>query len=829
LQINLKARFNNTNWLQLSILVLFFLSGGCSLIYEVAWMRLLTLVFGVTAVATSTILASFMGGLALGSHIFGRFVDARKRPLRLYGLLELGVGLFALLMPVILSGLDNIYVFLFRQFGASLPLINIIRFVLSFTILLLPATLMGGTLPIISRFVVQIWGKLGWSVGRLYFVNTLGGAAGTLLAGFGLILLLGVRETTYLAAALNILIAAAALVMDYRTAGKTADTNAKQAAKTPEPETETRQVYSPGMARLALVAFGLGGFCSLALEVLWTRALIFILDNTTHAFTTMLSAFLIGIAAGSLIMARFTDNIKRPFLWLGIIICGIGVSGIISVPVFINLGAEIGGGGFYQPEAYWQWAALRFGRSFLVMLLPTLLMGMAFPLVAKIYAQSPGILGKAIGNVYALNTLGGVAGSLAAGFLLIPWIGVYYSVAIIGGVYAVMGIVLLAAEPLINLKSRLKTIALPAFAFVLAAVLVISPGRLMFSSYIEQQETRSLLYYDEGIGSTVKVYANAFGYRYLSIDGFPVASTTPRHRDIQQALGHMPLLLSPAENPNVCVIGLGAGGSSWAVTLYDIQKLDVVELVPSVVEAAKLLPEVNHELFDQPAFNLILADGRNYLLVTEEKYDIISVDATSPKGSGNGSLYSLEFYQSCRQRLTDEGLIVQWLPFHLLSEEEIGITINTFREAFPHASLWFSPFRNYFLLIGMMDEFEINFQNVEAKIEMPVIREELGPIYIRDIYDFLSCFVMAEESLDEYAGSTSLNTDNHPFLEYAPSLAYFQPVDFTRDNIIRVAHLRQSPAPYLVNTGQNEAEILVRLAERFEQTPVERYWPLFFE
>jgi len=829
LQINLKARFNNTDWLQLSILVLFFFSGGCSLVYEVAWMRLLTLVFGVTAIATSTILASFMGGLALGSYVFGRFVDTRKRPLRLYGLLELGVGLFALLMPFLLSGLDNIYIFLFRQFGASLPLINIIRFVLSFTILLLPATLMGGTLPIISRFVVQLWGKLGWSTGRLYFVNTLGGAAGTLLAGFGLILLLGVRETTYLAAALNILIAIAALVIDYRTWNKTRTGNPEGVIETRQTVTGPHHVYSPGMARLALAAFGLGGFCSLALEVLWTRALIFILDNTTHAFTTMLSAFLVGIAAGSLIMARFSDNIRRPFLWLGLIICGIGISGIISVPVFINLGAEIGGGGFYQPDSYWQWAALRFGRSFLVMLLPTLLMGMAFPLVARIYAQSPRVLGKAIGNVYALNTLGGVAGSLAAGFILIPWIGVYYSVAIVAGIYAVIGITLLAAEPLVNIRHRLKTIVLPAFTFVLAAVLVISPGRLIFSSYIEQQETRSLLYYDEGIGSTVKVYANAFGYRYLSIDGFPVASTTPRHRDIQQALGHMPLLLSQADNPSVCVIGLGAGGSSWAVTLYDIQKLDVVELVPSVVEAAKLLPEVNHELFNQPDFNLVLADGRNYLLVTEEKYDVISVDATSPKGSGNGSLYSLEFYESCRQRLTDEGLIVQWLPFHLLSEEEMGITINTFRQAFPNASLWFSPFRNYFLLIGTVNEFEIDFQNIEAKLEIPAVREELGPIYIRDIYDFLSCFVMAGDSLDEYAGNTSLNTDNHPYLEYAPSLAYFQPVDFTRDNIVRVAPLRETPAPYLSNTGQNQAEILSSLAERFAETPVERYWPLFFE
>lgn len=826
--IQLTAHLNKKDWLPSIILILFFISGCCSLIYEVAWMRLLTLIFGMTAVATSTVLASFMAGLALGSYIFGRIADTKNRPLRLYSLLELGIGIFALLLPSLLSSLDNVYVFLFRQFGASFPLISFIRFLLSFTILLLPATLMGGTLPIISRFIANRWNKLGWSIGRLYFVNTLGGAAGTLLAGFALILLLGVRETTYVAAALNIIIAAVALVIDHQNQKGKAAESIEQSSETPLAESKTCQVYSPGTSRLVLAAFGAAGFSSLALEVLWTRSLVFILDNTTHAFTTMLSAFLTGIAVGSMIMARFTDNIRRPVLWLGIIICGIGVSAIISVPIFINLAAEIGGGS-YQPDNYWQWASLRFGRSFLVMLLPTLLMGMAFPLVSKIYTKSPAILGKSIGSVYALNTLGGVAGSLVAGFLLVPLIGVYYSIAIIAGLYTITGVILLATEPFTSIRSRIKSIALPSFSFLLAAILVISPGRLIFSSSVERQETETLLYYDEGIGSTVKVYANELGYRYLSIDGFPVASTAPRHRDIQHALGHLPLLLSSTENPSVCVIGLGAGGSSWAVTRYNIEKLDVVELVPSVVEAAKLLPEINYQLFRQPDFNLTLADGRNYLLVTGEKYDVISVDATSPKGSGNGSLYSLEFYKSCRQSMAEDGVLAQWLPFHLLNEAETGMIINTFREVFPNASLWFSPLRNYFLLIGTMDEFQIDFLATKAKIEQPVIQKELRSVLIHDIYDFLSCFVMAGDALAEYAGNARLNTDNHPYLEYAPSLTYFQMVDFTRENILKAAPLRHWPAPYLVNMGQNHTEVLTLLAERFAQTPVERYWPLFFE
>ncbi len=806
------------------IFALFFISGASGLIYEVGWMRLLSLVFGVTAIATSIILASFMGGLAAGSYIFGRLADSRKRPLRLYGLLEIGVGLFALLMPLILSGLDNLYIVIYRQFGASLAAVNIFRFVLSFMAFLLPATLMGGTLPIISRFVVNRWKHLGERVGQLYFINTLGAAVGTLATGFVFILFLGVREATYLAAGLSILIGLVALVLDSRTARLTQP-------ETPDTQPEDQapsRLYSPNLARLSLAAFAVGGFCSIALEVLWTRSLVFILDNTSQAFTTMLTAFLLGIALGSLIMGRFVDRIKRPILWLGAIIAGIGLTALVSVPVFINLGAEIGGT-FYQPGAYWQWAALRFGRSFLVMLVPTLLMGMAFPLVTRIYARSPKVLGRAIGNVYSLNTVAGVAGSLVAGFVLIPVIGVYYSVVIMAGIYGVMGIVLLLADPALKIAGRLKTSGAAFAALAIVVIGVTVPGQLMFSSAIETRESQSVVFYDEGIGSTVKVYDNAFGYRYLSIDGFPVASSTPRHRDIQKALGHFPLLLSPVEKPRVCVIGLGAGGSSWAATRYDIEALDVVELVPSVVEAAKLLPEVNADLFNQPELNIILADGRNYLKVSGEKYDVISVDATSPKSAGSGSLYSLEFYQSCRQSLSAEGVIVQWLPFHLLSPDEIDMTLNTFKEVFPATSVWFSPFRNYLVIAGSMGGLSIDFQDLAAKMGQPEVSEDLELINVNDPYDFLACFVMAGQTLDEFTGSTALNSDDHPHLEYSPTMAYFAPVDFSRENMIDIAPFRTSILDYVENMGPEASDVEANIAERFNQTPVERYWPMFFE
>ncbi|MDD5605557.1 MAG: fused MFS/spermidine synthase [Dehalococcoidales bacterium] len=787
-------------------------------------MKMLSLIFGTTAISTSIVLASFMGGMAIGSFLAGWFTDKSKLPLRLYGILEISISAFALLMPILFAGIDDIYIFIHRNLGAGMGAINIIKIALSFIVLIIPTALMGSTLPVISRFFINHFNHFGKNIGRLYFVNTIGGAIGAILAGFVLIIVLGIRESTWLASGINLLIGITAIIADLKLSKPT------KAYSLPQQEENQQIIGSTRQAKLALVAFGIAGFCSIALEVLWTRSLIFILDNTAQAFTTMLAAFLTGIAAGSLVMAHFVDKLKRPFLWLGAIIFGIGISGVVSVPVFINLGADAGISlNLFQPEAYWQWASIRFFRSFLVMLIPTLLMGMTFPLVAKIYSTRPKLVGKTVGSIYAINTIGGVAGSLVAGFILIPFLGVYHSTVAITAAYMMLGILLLGCEPGSGFKMQIKTVLPPTCAFILTSILVLTPGNLVFSSQVEKQETDSIIFYDEGIGSTIKVYSNEAGYRYLSIDGFPVASTTPRHRDIQLALGHTPLLLSQKDNADVCIIGLGAGGSSWAATCYNINKLDVIELVPSVAQASRLLPEINHNLFELPIFNLVFADGRNYLHMTEQRYDVISVDATSPKSAGSGNLYSQEFYRDCRQRLTEDGLMVQWLPFHLLSPGEIGITVNTFVSVFPNTSLWFTPLRNYFLLVGSMDRLQIDYEILEQKISQPIIANELRKLNINNAFDFLSCFVMEGNSLKTYAGTKHLNTDNHPRLEYSPSLYYFRTNDCTRENILKVAPLRQTPEPYIINIPGDKTAIIEKLNQRLDETAIKYYWPLFFE
>jgi spermidine synthase len=386
--------------------LLFFLSGACGLIYEVVWMRMLTLVFGATAFATSTILASFFCGLALGAVYFGRLVDRGKNPLLVYALLEAGIGLFAFLMPLIFSILSDVYVSISRQFGIGYYGISLVRFASSFLGLLIPATLMGGTLPVIVKFFAERKDRLGWHIGHLYSINTLGAVLGTLSAGFFLILMLGVKETAYVAGTVNLFIAAIVFALSRRPAASPAAAGVSETSE--ETEEDTGAALSTPALRLALWAIGVSGFCALALEVFWTRSLVFFLDNSTHAFTTILTAFLLGIGIGSLLVARFIDKRKKLLAWLGLTEILIGVSAALAIPVLNNSPPVFQSMSDVSVDSllHWKWMGMRFVNSLAVMLIPTVLMGMAFPLASKIYTRNVGTVGRALGNVYAVNTIG---------------------------------------------------------------------------------------------------------------------------------------------------------------------------------------------------------------------------------------------------------------------------------------------------------------------------------------------------------------------------------------------------------------------------------------
>ena len=799
---------------------------------------MLTLVFGATAFATSTILASFFAGLALGSFYFGRVIDKGGNPLKIYALLEAGIGIFAFLMPVLFSGLSHVYVSIYQTFDIGYYQISLLRFPLSFSVLLIPATLMGGTLPVIVKFFVKRQERLGWNVGSLYSINTFGAVLGTLSAGFFLILILGLRESAYVAGAVNLLIAVIVWALYWRfRISRQEDVAPEKGEK--EPEEIGAEVYSPNLARLALWAVGLSGFCALALEVFWTRALVFFLDNSTHAFTTMLTAFLLGIAIGSALIARFIDTKKKLLAWLGLLQILIGVFAILAIPILANLTPVLENMARLSrdPMLYWKWTGARFVTSLTVMLVPTSLLGMTFPLVTKIYTRNIRRVGAALGNVYSVNTIGGAFGSVIAGFVLIPLVGVQNGIILIAVVNVIIGGTLILSDPLVTYGLKRYTVAGLGLLFISTGTFYFTFGTITLTSYTEKRESVEVLSYKEGIGATVKVFRDDRGYKTLSIDGFPVAGTSLVFRDTQKALGHLPLLLSNALSPTVNIIGFGAGGTSWSVLQYNVTEVDCVELVPGVVDAAKWFPEINHGVLDEPRFNLIMGDGRNYALVSDKEYDVISIDATSPKMAGNGSLYVLEFYELVRERLSEGGMVVQWVPLHLLSDEEVRMTAKTFMTAFPHTTLWLTPLRQYSILVGTQEELEIDYRSMSDKLEMGNIRREMEQLNVTDPIDVLSWFAMGEEALAEYVGDARINTDDHPYLEFTPAMAYFASVRFQIQNTLDIREFRESVFPLLVNVGETDEEIAAvaeRVQERFEATQYEiveeiRAWLLRFQ
>ena len=796
------------------ILLLFFLSGACGLVYEVVWMRMLTLVFGATAFATSTILASFFSGLALGSFSFGRLIDKRGDPLKVYALLEAGVGVFAFLMPWFFSGLSDVYVHISRHWDVGFYGLSVVRFCLSFMVLLIPATLMGGTLPVILKFFVRRREKLGWNVGALYAVNTFGAVVGTLSAGFFLILFLGVREAAYLAGGVNLLIAAVAYALHLR-AGRGRTAEAESAEVEDGAVEDEAGPFSPKLARLALWAVGLSGFCALALEVFWTRALVFFLDNSTHAFTTILTAFLLGIALGSSLIAKLVDRGRRLFGWLGMIEILIGLSAVLAIPILNHSTPVIQSMMRTSLDSmlHWRWMGMRFLTTLSVMLVPTILIGATFPLVIKIYTRNVAKVGTALGNVYSVNTVGGVFGSIIAGFFLIPAVGMQKGIILVSAINVAVGAVLVLYDPVMSKTAKLATAIGFGALFAGVGTFYVTSGSLALNSYTERVEAAEVLSYEEGIGATVKVFANEYGERLISINGFPVAGEPLGLQDAQKPLAHLPLLLSDAPTPLVNLIGFGAGGASWGVMQYPVERVDCVELVPSVINAAHWFPSVNHGVIDDPRYNVIIGDGRNYALVSDEKYDVISIDATSPKMAGNGSLYALEFYQLLKDRLKEDGIVVQWFPLHLLSDREVRMTAKTMLEVFPHTSLWLTPLRQHSILVATPGELEIDVQAMMEEMERVGFHGEFEDLHVTDVVDLLSWFAMGEDALAEYVGDVQINSDNHPYLEFSPAMAYFVADLYKAENIQNIRTHRESVGPYLANLGETQ-EAADALAER---------------
>ncbi|MFH1681433.1 MAG: fused MFS/spermidine synthase, partial [Candidatus Eisenbacteria bacterium] len=794
------------------------------LVYEIIWTRMLTLVFGNTVYAASTVIASFMGGLALGSFLFGRLADQRRDTLRLYGMLELGVGVFALLMPFILRGLNVVYGGLFRAFGEQPGPFFIARFFLSFALLLLPTILMGATLPVLTRFFVSRRARLGRLVANLYALNTLGATAGCFLAGFFLIEKLGVTASNYAAAATSLIVGGLILLLarrlrrgesgTERATGAEARVAEGHAPPAPPASEGTRGGgYSDRLRRLILVSAALVGFTSLAYEVIWTRVIIYVVTASIEAFAVVLTTYLAGIALGSLLVARWVDRWRRLLTVFGAIEIVIGLAAVASIPLLADLYEVYIFASRFVPPGFWGLTSVRFIATAAVIAIPALLMGAAFPVAVNGFIRSVGRAGRGVGVLYAMNTVGAVAGSLAAGFLLLPTLGAQKGLMAVALLNLLVGVVLLSAEPGRRFRGVAGGAAVAAAGFLLGVVLI--PPFAFHGLFGRSRPEAELIYCSEDVTATITVHRYPPGYNYqdnmrvICTTGVDVAGTDSMLRTTQLIQGHLPLLFHEP-GPRVLQIGFGSGETSRVVLLEGASSLDAVEICAGLVRAAPLFADINELAYQDPRVRIIIMDAKNYALLTGETYDIIMNDSIHPRVSGNASLYTVDYFADCRRRLAPGGFMSSWFPVYGLRPEELRMIVRSFQTVFPHATMWmaYNMVNRHALLLAPVDDapLRIDYRDFHRRITRPEIQADLSVIDMNDPVFFISSLVMDEDALREYSQGGRLNTDDHPLLEY------LAPKHVANDEFAWAAIL-ESLLPY----RSDVRELLVNLPEDPEE------------
>ena len=734
-----------------ALVLCFFASGAAGLVYQVLWTRQLSLIFGVTTYAVATVLATFMGGLALGSWVLGRMVDRRPNALAWYALLELGIGLYALLVTPLFQALAVPYVALHRL-DASYATLAGLRALLAALVLLPPTTLMGGTFPALTRYWVHSSAEIGRGTALLYFLNTSGAIVGCLLAGFVMLERLGLQGTTVAAALVNIVVALIALGLSR------VRRDVAPAAPAPEPRPDAG--FSRTHAGLVLLCVGLSGFVSLGHEVLWARALLRYLYNSTYAFTTMLGTFLLGIALGSAVYAARLHRARRPLLLLAVLQTLVGLGFLGSSLVFPHLPAitaALGGSAHITSFAQSLWIMAL--NAALTLLVPTIVLGASFPLATSLAARRLATLGSAVGLVYAVNTLGAILGSLATGFVLIPTIGMRGTLTLLIALSIASGgaLALAAAR-----RPAGRLVAGAATAALLAVVVSATRDDIFRRTFAPSG--LNLVYYQEGATDTVGVVEN-IGQRFIMYEDQRGTAGTNSFR-VNFFFGHLPVLLHPGTPRRVLHICFGVGNSLSAVAAHDdVEQIDSVELSPHVVGAAPYF-WTNNGVISHPKVRTIVDDGRNYVMASRETYDVIALEPPETFTAGVINLYTREFYRHALDRLAPDGIMMQWIPTGEAPLEQERMLFRAFSDVFPHVTAWRQLDSGCMLLIGTRAPLTIDYMRLRARMDAPRVRRDMELSGVRDADHLLSFFVYDEPAFREFVREAEPVTDDRTVLDF---------------------------------------------------------------
>lgn len=768
-------------------LMLFFVSGACGLVYEIVWSRLLVFVFGGTTFAITTVLSCFMGGLALGSYVAGRLSHRIDRPAVAYGVLEIGIGVYCLAVPFLLDLALPIYQFLARVSGDSFFLLTLARVVVCGCVLVVPTAFMGATLPLLSKAFVDLGRELGVSVARLYGINTIGAFVGCAGAGFLFLPILGLSKSILLAALLNVSAGATAVLLagwTFRSATSHDATSETQdlGARTAPPGA------LPSLRPSALLwLYGLSGFAAMAYQVAWTRALILSMGASTYAFSSIVAAFILGIAVGSLLISAWISRIRSPLALAGLLEGIIALSALIVVPLFGEMPGlvqrlRLASGATFESLLLAE-AACVLG----LLIVPTFCMGAILPLVCAAYeamraAREPDgaqdasgrrstTAGRSVGAVYASNTVGTILGAAITGFVLIPWssVGMQRTIVIASALSGLIATAFVLRGPSWR-RDRARLGLGLGWTAGIALALVAQPWSkavMVSGPYLGRgtSQRAKVVFYREGIDTTVAVTQSDEGIVSLLVNGKPDASNGTLDRLTQALLGHIPLFLRPGAS-DVCVIGLGSGDTAGAILAHGVERVDVAEISGAVVEAATYFSDINNNALNDPRCALYRADGRNFLLTTDKTYDVIVSEPSNPWISGVANLFTREFFEIAKNRLKPGGLHCQWLHAYSMSPDDFAAVLKTMSTVFSHIQVWdMGP--NNFPIMGSDSPIVLDVESLYFTMQKPGVSASMNGLRINDPMQLANHYVADGEHLSSWIDRRSCLTDDVPRLEFS--------------------------------------------------------------
>lgn len=794
--------------LTIIIPILFFISGWAGLIYEIIWTELLTNLLGSSSVAVSIILTAFMGGLALGSLLLGKFADnwSDQKIIKIYVFIEIGIGVYAILFPFIVTGVENLYIQILKLFPQEIWFNVFTKSLFSIVILVFPTLLMGGTLPLITRVLSRNWENYSKNVSQLYGLNTLGAIFGTLLAGFYLLEQYGISGASMFAASINFLVAFLFFVLLRFGKDKLDDLRFEEKVEQPKKQKKKANNNTNSLdefTKLLLISYFISGAAAMFYQVAWTRSLALVLGTSTYAFTVMLATFLLGIALGSLLFRYIPKTISK-------------VSVYISVQSFIVLSVLIFSTQFDDLPLYYlsfvnQYVAawedihiIRFVLASMIMLLPTIAMGILFPVVCELISNHSKKMSHVVGKTYATNAFGAMIGALLAGLFVVPIIGLQYTIYL--GAFLnlfAMIIVLLQTDTLkTNVKLIYSFISLLLFTAFVTLMNTWSPKVMSSGVYVYAQNyfyvkekfdhfakkhnmefdekniwlnsmnNYDLMYYKDGQVDTVAVMKNQEGVISLMVNG-KVDASAKGDNDVatQIMIGQLPLLLQK-DPKNIFMVGYASGITAGSILTHkSVEKLIAAEISPSVVEASRLFSKYNNNALEDPRLDLRIKDARHTLMVSDEKFDVIVSQPSNPWIKGQSALFSYDWYRIVNEHLEDDGIFMQWLPAYSISEDNLKIILNTLDKSFKTLTLWTSTSPGDLIILATKtDSFVSSNKRLLERMEQPLVKQQLQKIglYKSDILKelFLKSNKEIQAYLQEGEKTQLINTDDKLITEY---------------------------------------------------------------